>query len=112
MAQPRDAPGVKSLDSDVTSAARKRSSFDPEVAAAVGQATRVQREALGVAQDAFSLKAGVDRSYYGRLERGERQPTVSLLLRIAGALGMSGAELLAEAEALLAKGKRQRKKVG
>lgn len=66
-------------------------------------------EALGVAQDAFSLKAGVDRSYYGRLERGERQPTVSLLLRIAGALGMSGAELLAEAEALLAKGKRPRK---
>ncbi|MFG6459804.1 helix-turn-helix domain-containing protein [Roseateles sp. BYS96W] len=102
---------VNSTEAAPTDTARKRSSFDPAVAAAVGQAARQRRESIGLAQDAFSLKAGVDRSYYGRLERGERQPTVSLLLRIAGALGMSGAELLAEAETLLAKGKRPRKKV-
>jgi transcriptional regulator with XRE-family HTH domain len=49
----------------------------------------------------------VDRSYFGRLERGQRQPTVGLLLRIAAALGVTGSELLAEAEATLAKGRGQ-----
>ncbi len=68
----------------------------------MGQVIRATREALGHSQDGFALMAGVDRSYYGKLERGERQPTVGLLLRVAKALGVSGSALLAEAEALLA----------
>jgi XRE family transcriptional regulator, regulator of sulfur utilization len=84
-------------------------SFDPEIARAVGAAVRRWREEQGIAQDAFALRAGVDRSYFGRLERGQRQPTVALLLRIAAALGVRGSELLAEAEDALAKGARSRK---
>lgn len=78
-------------------------SFEPDVAIAVGRAVRARREALGLAQDKFSYKAHIDRSYFGKLERGERQPTVGLLLKIAGALDCTGAELLAEAEKLLLK---------
>lgn len=65
----------------------------------------------GVAQDAFALAAGVDRSYYGKLERGERQPSLGLLLRIATALDISGAELVALVESRVA-GHRRRKKSG
>jgi len=55
----------------------------------------------GVAQDQFALIANIDRSYYGKLERGERQPSLGLLLRAAGALGISGATLVEETERLL-----------
>ncbi|MBA4342288.1 MAG: transcriptional regulator [Methylibium sp.] len=80
---------------------KRSTSFDPDVAAAVGKVIRNTREEQGHSQDGFALLAGVDRSYYGKLERGERQPTVGLLLRVARALGVSGADLLAQAEALL-----------
>jgi XRE family transcriptional regulator, regulator of sulfur utilization len=56
------------------------------------------REKLDVAQDAFALAAGVDRSYYGKLERGERQPSLSILLRIATALGCPGYLLVENVE--------------
>ena len=76
-------------------------SFEPEVARALGKVARNLREVLGVAQDLFALNAGVDRSYYGKIERGERQPSLGVLLRIARALGVTGAELLAAVEAEL-----------
>ena len=56
------------------------------------------REAMGVAQDQFALMASVDRSYYGKLERGERQPSLGLLLRIARGLGVPGATLVERTE--------------
>ena len=46
--------------------------------------------------------ANVDRSYYGKLERGERQPSLALMLRIAGGLGLPASEILARVERLLA----------
>jgi XRE family transcriptional regulator, regulator of sulfur utilization len=93
---------VKPSAPSIAPPAKRSTSFDPDVAAAMGQVIRATREALGHSQDGFALLAGVDRSYYGKLERGERQPTVGLLLRVAKALGVSGSALLAEAEALLA----------
>lgn len=55
----------------------------------------------------MALEAGVDRSYFGKLERGERQPSLSILLRIAGALGVSGAELVKRAEVEIVRSKRR-----
>lgn len=51
-----------------------------------------------MAQDQLALSANIDRSYYGKLERGERQPSLGLLLRAARALGVSGATLVQETE--------------
>lgn len=45
---------------------------------------RVRR---GLSQEALAVDAGIDRSYAGRLERGEENPSVDLLERIAEALG-------------------------
>ncbi|MEH0168511.1 helix-turn-helix domain-containing protein [Roseateles microcysteis] len=87
--------------------AKRSTSFDPEVALAFGTVFQSMRLERSYAQDAFALIAGIDRSYYGKLERGERQPTVGLLLRISKALGVSGAEIMAAAEQLMAKKVRQ-----
>jgi transcriptional regulator with XRE-family HTH domain len=73
-------------------------SFDPTTARAFGQVVRELRERSGLAQDQFALKANIDRSYYGKLERGERQPTLGLLLRAATALGVTGARLVEATE--------------
>lgn len=69
------------------------------------------REALGIAQDQFALLAGVDRSYYGKLERGERQPSLALLLRISGGLGVSGSALVGQTEVTLRRLRRHPAKV-
>lgn len=79
----------------------RATSFDPRAAKAFGQAVRGLRERLGVAQDQFALTANIDRSYYGKLERGERQPSLGLLLRAAEALGISAAALVQETEDIM-----------
>ena len=79
----------------------RATSFEPKVAKAFGRVIRTHRELGGVAQDAFALMANVDRSYYGKLERGERQPSLALLLRIAAALDVPGATLVAQTESEL-----------
>ena len=63
------------------------------------------RERTGVAQDAFALRAGIDRSYFGKLERGERQPSLALMLRIAACLNIRLSDLTVAFEAELAHGK-------
>lgn len=97
------------LPSRVTPGGRG-TSFEPVVATAFGAVTRQLRVGLGVAQDQLALQACVDRSYFGKLERGERQPSLGILLRIAKALGVSGAELVRRTEAAIASsGKAARK---
>lgn len=61
---------------------------------ALGAAIRARREATGVSQEAFAAKAGVDRSYYGYIERGSHAPSIMVLLRIAHALGTDAGELM------------------
>lgn len=56
------------------------------------------RVALGVSQERLAFDAGIDRSYLGELERGEGNPTVDVLDRIAATLGVSLTELFAEIE--------------
>ena len=81
--------------------ARRSTSFEPLAAKAFGETVRALREGQDLAQDQFALMASVDRSYYGKLERGERQPSLGLLLRVAGALGVSGAILVEKTEAAM-----------
>ena len=73
-------------------------SFDASTATAFGSAVRERRIAIGIAQEALALLAGIDRSFVGKVERGENQPSLVLILRLAKALGCSGADLLAGLE--------------
>lgn len=53
-----------------------------------GRAVRVERKALGYSQEAFADRVGLDRSYMGGVERGERNIALINMMRIVEALGM------------------------
>lgn len=86
----------------IPSPSRRATSFEPQAATAFGEVIRAERLKQAIAQDQFALMANVDRSYYGKLERGERQPSLALMLRIAGGLGLPASEILVRVERLLA----------
>ncbi len=52
----------------------------------LGNRIRAQRKAIGFTQEALALVAEVDRSYFGAVERGERNVTFTVLCRLAIAL--------------------------
>ncbi|MDQ1817466.1 helix-turn-helix transcriptional regulator [Massilia sp. CCM 9210] len=64
---------------------------------ALGDAIRRIRQKKGLSQEQLALLAGADRSHLGRLERGDNEIAVLLLVRIAKALNISVAELMQEA---------------
>lgn len=59
----------------------------------LGNRIRTQRKAIGLTQEALALAAGVDRSYYGAVERGERNVTFTVLCRLCIALRCDIAKL-------------------
>lgn len=61
--------------------------------AAFGRAVREFRKAQGLSQEAFADKAGIDRSYMGHIERGEKNITLSKIYEIADALNVTVSEL-------------------
>ena len=63
---------------------------------AVGTRIRLLRSAQGYSQEAFARACGLDRTYIGGIERGERNLGLINLVRIAKALGVPPAELLAD----------------
>ena len=65
-----------------------------KLAKALGKNIRVQRKVRGFSQDAFALVCGVDRSYMGRIERGEVNITVEKLYRLASTLECEPSSLL------------------
>lgn len=65
---------------------------------ALGRALRSLREERGLSQEAFALEAGVHRTYVGGIERGERNPSFSSLLRLAAALDVPPSVIVRAAE--------------
>ncbi|MCS8842678.1 helix-turn-helix domain-containing protein [Pseudomonas aeruginosa] len=57
-----------------------------KLAKALGERIRTQRKACGISQDTLALACSIDRSYMGRIERGEVNITVEKLYRIASEL--------------------------
>lgn len=55
----------------------------------------------GISQEALAHLANVERSYFGRIERGESQPTLHVILKVASALGIAAGELVGAVEAVL-----------
>ena len=53
------------------------------------------REEAGLSQEKFGLEHGIDRTYISGIERGTRNPTVTVVQRLAEALGVDVADLLA-----------------
>lgn len=63
----------------------------------IGEVLRAKREKLGISQEGFAERAGVDRTYVSILERGLKSPTVETLERICDALGTLPERVIEEA---------------
>ncbi|WOI25075.1 helix-turn-helix transcriptional regulator [Cobetia amphilecti] len=60
---------------------------------AFGQRVRELRKNRGLSQEAMAALAGVDRSYMGHIERGEKNITLTKVYQISEALGIEVADL-------------------
>lgn len=61
--------------------------------AGLGSRLRQLRAARGLSQEALARRAGIDRSFYSRVETGTMSPTVDKLYDIAAALQIHVSEL-------------------
>lgn len=58
-----------------------------------GARVRSLREQVGLSQEALAAQAGIHRTYMGGIERGERNPCLKNILRLAHALRVPPKEL-------------------
>lgn len=59
-----------------------------------GQKMQKVRKEKGITQEALAAKLSMHRTYIGLIERGERNPTIRTLYKIAKALEVSASDLL------------------
>lgn len=70
----------------------------PDVGSVFGAVLRRYRMDSNISQEELAFRAGVDRTFISRLERGIRQPTITTLIGLGNALGIPAATLVAETE--------------
>lgn len=63
-----------------------------------GRRVRARRLEIGLSQEVLAEAAGLHRTYVGSVERGERNIALVNIVRLAGALGVDPAELVAGLE--------------
>lgn len=60
----------------------------------LGIAIIMQRKKVGISQEDFARKAGIDRGYMSRIENGKTSISLAIIERIAKAFGITMSELL------------------
>ena len=65
-----------------------------ELSVEIGRLIRTRRTQQKITQESLALQCGIDRSYMGRIERGEVNLTVEKLYEISNALEISAKDLL------------------
>jgi transcriptional regulator with XRE-family HTH domain len=71
--------------------------------AAFGDAIRELRKERGVSQEGLAFRSGLNRGYYGDVERGERNISLANILKIAKALEVPASAIHLGAERRLSK---------
>jgi len=59
------------------------------------------RKRRGFTQEGLALECDIDRTFVGLMERGQRQPTLTTLFRLAGPLDVQPSTLVRRVEILL-----------
>lgn len=65
-----------------------------EIQARLGLNVRRLREAKGWSQEDYADRAGIHRTYVSDIERGKRNPTVTVVEKLAVPLGVEPGRLL------------------
>lgn len=68
---------------------------------AFGEAIRQVRVEKNLSQEEAALASGIDRAYYGHIERASKSPTLRTVWKIAAALETRPSELMARAEEII-----------
>jgi transcriptional regulator with XRE-family HTH domain len=66
----------------------------PAVRARLAENIRRLREEKAIRQEHFAYQAGIDRAYYGKIERAEVNPTLNVLCKLADFLDVEVSSLL------------------
>lgn len=74
---------------------------------AFGQAVREIRKERGLSQEQAALDGGIDRAYYGHIERASKSATLRTIWKMAAALGVPPSALFMRAEQILDDQKRE-----
>lgn len=69
---------------------------------AYGLVLRDLRERKGISQEQLAFLSEVDRTFISLLERGQRQPSLTSVIRIARALDVNASEVVALVETMIA----------
>lgn len=77
-----------------------------DIQANFGRAVRHLRSLRNISQEQLAADSGLDRSYIGGVERGERNPSLMVIEKIARGLKVSLSELFAESANTRRKGRR------
>jgi len=59
-----------------------------------GDTVQKVRKSQGISQEELAVKLAMHKNYIGMIERGERNPTIRTLYKIAKALKVDSSELL------------------
>jgi transcriptional regulator with XRE-family HTH domain len=70
------------------------STLEDEVSLRTGRAVKQHREAAGFSLRELAARSGISSSMISDIERGAKSPTVTTVVRIAQALGVSAASLI------------------
>ena len=65
-----------------------------DIRARLGRNIRNLRTAKGWSQEQFAFEAGIHRTYVSDIERGARNPTITVVEQLAKPLGVEAARLL------------------
>lgn len=81
-----------------------------EVRKRIGANLRRLREEKGLSQERFGFESGVDRTYVSGIERGARNPTATIIEKLADGLAVPAYVLLMEPEPGVATTKARQKR--
>ena len=71
---------------------------DQALQEALGKVIRRRRKARHASQEQLGFQAGLHRTYVSMLERGLRNPSLTVISKLSGALGTTMASLLGAVE--------------
>lgn len=72
------------------------SSTAARIAQNIASTIKVQRKVMGITQEELADLAGIDRTYASQLERAIANPSLTVLCRVADALGLNLIDLIGE----------------
>jgi transcriptional regulator with XRE-family HTH domain len=76
----------------------EREAWEQKVGQAFGGALAALRTKRGLSQELLAEAAGYHRTYVSLLERGKHRPSLTTVIRLAVALGVSPSELVRQVE--------------